>query len=99
MSKKSILGQSYGDLKKIVAKLSSTIEGPEGGEDEDVQGGLAVVQEGDLVIAIVGIKRDLLSRTVELCSVSLLPHMVSELWELRLTFRWQRPGATNWELL
>ena len=78
---------------------ASSIEGPEGGEDEDVQGGLAVVQEGDLVIAIVGIKRDLLSRTVELCSVSLLPHMVSELWELRLTFRWQRPGAAIWGLL
>ena len=67
---------------------ASSIEGPEGGEDEDVQGGLAVVHEGDL-----------LSRTVELCSVSLLPHMVSELWELRLTFRWQRPGAAIWGLM
>ena len=48
---------------------ASSIEGPEGGEDEDVQGG----HEVDLVqvlcvelaaIAIVGIVRDLLSRTV-----------------------------------
>ena len=52
---------------------ASSIEGPEGGEDEDFQGGLAVVHEGDLAlvlyaefaaIAIVGIVRDLLSRTV-----------------------------------
>ena len=34
-----------------------------------------------------------------LYSVSLLPHSVSELSELRLTFKWPRPGAAIWKLV
>lgn len=72
--------------------------------------GLDLVQDAELVlglevvadmkcVAIIVVAGSHWSITECLYSVSLLPQSVSELSELRLTFRWPRLGAFIWTLV